>query len=149
MIIKEISIDDVKYMNEIIEMEKSTFGKLGGVDLWILKPIINFGKVFVVLENDKVIGAAEFLISFDSPHAFLYGISIHNLYQNKGIANSLLKFCANYFLKKGIINISLTVDPKNIKAIFLYKKNDYHITSLKENEYGKGIHRFIMEKKLS
>jgi len=148
MIIKEISIDEIKYINEIVEMEKSTFGKLGGVDLWILKPLVKFGKVFVALENEKVIGAAEFLISFDCPHAFLYGISIHNLYQNKGIAKSLLDFCENYFFKKQIKKISLTVDPKNTKAISLYKKKNFHITCLKEDEYDNGIHRFIMEKNL-
>lgn len=146
MIIKEISIHDEKYINEIIEMEKLTFGNLGGVNLWILKPIVNFGKVFVALDKEKVIGAAEFLISFDRSYAFLYGLSVHNFYQNKGIADSILKFSENYFIKKEITNISLTVDPENTKAIALYKKNNYTINSLKENEYGENIHRFVMEK---
>ncbi|MFA6708561.1 MAG: GNAT family N-acetyltransferase [Fusobacterium sp.] len=148
MEIKEISINDTKYIDEIIQMEKLTFGNLGGVNLWILKPMVSFGKVFVVLDAKKVIGAAEFLISFERPSAFLYGISVNNLYQNKGIAGSLLKFSEDYFAKKGILYISLTVDPKNIKAISLYKKNKYNLKCLKENEYGENIHRFVMEKKL-
>lgn len=148
MKIKEISINDTKYINEIIQMEKLTFGNLGGVDLWILKPMVSFGKVFVALENERVVGAAEFLISFERPSAFLYGISVNNIYQNKGIADSLLKFSEKYFKKKGILYISLTVDPKNIKAISLYKKNKYNLKCLKENEYGESIHRFVMEKKL-
>ncbi|MFA6877643.1 MAG: GNAT family N-acetyltransferase [Fusobacterium sp.] len=148
MEIKEISINDTKYIDEIIQMEKLTFGNLGGVNLWILKPMVSFGKVFVVLDAKKVIGAAEFLISFERPSAFLYGISVNNFYQNKGIAGSLLKFSEDYFAKKGILYISLTVDPKNIKAISLYKKNKYNLKCLKENEYGENIHRFVMEKKL-
>lgn len=102
MIIKEVSIDEIQYINEIVELEKLTFGKFGGVDLWILKPLVKFGKVFIAIENKKIIGAAEFLISSDSPHAFLYGLSTHKLHQNKGVANSLLLFCEKYFFKKGI-----------------------------------------------
>lgn len=149
MTIKELSINDTKHINEIIEMEKLTFGKFGGVNLWILKPLVNFGKVFVTLNREnKVIGAAEFIVSFDKPCAFLYGLSVHPLHQKNGIANSLLNFSENYFLKKKITNISLTVDPKNYNAITLYKKNNYAITSLKKNEYGKNINRFFMEKNL-
>lgn len=149
MIIKEISTDDAKYINEIVEMEKLTFGKFGGVNLWILKPLVKFGKVFVALDQkNQIVGAAEFIISFDKPCAFLYGLSVHPLYQKNGIANSLLNFSEKFFLRKKITNISLTVDPKNSNAIALYKKNNYTITSFKKNEYGKNINRFFMEKNL-
>ena len=61
MKIVQVSIKDKDLMDGIVEMEKSTFGRFGGVDLWILKPIVKFGRVFVVVEKGVVIGAAEFM----------------------------------------------------------------------------------------
>ena len=44
--------------------------------------------------------------------------------------------------------IELTVAPENEIAINLYKKHGYAQEKLLEDEYGKGIHRYVMRKKL-
>lgn len=149
MKIIELKIEDEKYIDEVVEMEKSTFGEMGGVNLWILKPLVKFGKVFVILKENKVIGCAEFIISFDKSQAFLYGFSIKIEYQNHGLGAMLLKYCDSYFTNKKISEISLTVDPKNITAITLYKHHGYFIDKLNKDEYDKGIDRFIMKKIIS
>lgn len=149
MEIREVSIKDKDIMNEIVEMEKDTFGKFGGVDLWILKPIVKFGKVFVAIEDEKVVGTAEFMIAFDRPEVFLYGFSVMKEYREKGIGTTLLLYCEEYFKQYDKETISLTVDPKNIKAINLYQRINYFIESLEKDEYDIGIDRFIMKKSLT
>ena len=44
--------------------------------------------------------------------------------------------------------IELTVAPENEIAISLYKKHGYIQEKFLENEYGEGIHRYMMRKKL-
>ena len=44
--------------------------------------------------------------------------------------------------------IKETVAPENEIAINLYKKHGYAQEKLLEDEYGKGIHRYVMRKKL-
>ncbi|MGL4971301.1 MAG: GNAT family N-acetyltransferase, partial [Cetobacterium sp.] len=39
-----------------------------------------------------------------------------------------------------------TVDPKNSTAISMYKKAGYKIEKLEKDEYGEGIHRYLMVK---
>lgn len=148
MKIVQVSIDDEEIMNGIVEMEKSTFGRFGGVNLWILKPIVKFGRVFAVIEKGKVIGAAEFMVAFDRPEAFLYGFSVMEEYRERGIGTNLLIHGENYFKEYGIKAVSLTVDPKNEKAITLYKNLDYYIECLKIDEYEPGVDRYIMKKNL-
>ena len=148
MKIVEVSIDDKDIMDGKVEMEKSTFGRFVGVNLLILKPIVKFGRVFAVIEKGIVIGAAEFMVAFDRPEAFLYGFSVMEKYREQGIGTNLLVHCENYFKNYGIEIISLTVDPKNEKAITLYKNLDYYIKSLEIDEYEPGIDRYVMMKKL-
>lgn len=148
MRIVEVSIEDQDIMDGIVEMEKSTFGRFGGVNLWILKPIVKFGRVFAVVEKGVVIGAAEFMVAFDRLEAFLYGFSVMEKYREQGIGTNLLVHCENYFKNYGIEVISLTVDPKNEKAITLYKNIDYYIESLELDEYEPGIDRYVMKKQL-
>lgn len=148
MLIKAVKIENLDIMNQIVEMEKSTFGRFGGVDLWILKPLVRFGKVFVVLKNEKVIGAAEFMVAFDNPEVFLYGFSVKEDFQGKGIGTKLLNYCENYFKEKGLVFMSLTVDPQNKKAINLYNKLNYKIESLEIDEYEPGVDRYRMKKEL-
>lgn len=148
MRIVEVSIEDQDIMDGIVEMEKSTFGRFGGVNLWILKPIVKFGRVFAVVEKGVVIGAAEFMVAFDRSEVFLYGFSVMEKYREQGIGTNLLVHCENYFKNYGIEVVSLTVDPKNEKAITLYKNLDYYIESLKIDEYEPGIDRYVMKKNL-
>ena len=146
MKIIELSLKDKDYIQQVVEMEKETFGKFGGVDLWILKPMVNYGKVFVLIKENRVIGAAEFMVAFDRLEGFLYGFSVMKEYRKEGAGTLLLEYAEKYLKKEKIKTISLTVDPKNIKAIELYKKRGYSIESLGKDEYDIGIDRYLMKK---
>ena len=54
----------------------------------------------------------------------------------------------DFEVMKKIVEIELTVAPENEIAINLYKKHNYIQEKFLEDEYGKGIHRYVMRKKL-
>ncbi len=148
MKIIEVKPSDKKYINEIIQMEEKTFGKNGGADIWVLMPLVEFGKVFAIIKEERVIGACEFMISEEKSEAFLYGFSIMEEFQGSGVGKKLLEHSEIYFKEKNIKYISLTVSPENEGGVKLYTKKNYKVKSLEENYYGDGHHRFIMIKEL-
>ena len=124
-------------MKKIVEIEQEAFEGAGNVDLWIVKALIRYGLVFVITENDKIVCIVEYMQVFNKKSLFLYGISTLKKYRHKGYANYL-----------SYKEIELTVAPENEIAISLYKKHGYIQEKFLENEYGEGIHRYMMRKKL-
>ena len=140
--------EDKEMIEEIIYIEEEAFGKNGGVDEWILKPILRYGKVFVLKDKGKVVSIAEFMQKFDSMTIFLYGLCTRKESRGKGYAKEILKRSEEFFREKKIKKIDLTVAPDNIEAINLYKNLNYKIAEKQKNEYGVGIDRLLMRKKI-
>lgn len=63
-----------------------------------------------------------------------------------GNAKKIMNESEKYLKEKGYEAISLTVDPENKIAIEMYKHLGYEIVEYQENEYGNGIHRYLMKK---
>lgn len=144
----EVDGNDKEIIRKIIEIEEEAFGKSGGVDEWILKPLVRYGKVFV-LENEnknEIVSVSEYMQKYDSKEMFLYGLCTKKKYRGKKYAETLLKKTEKYFFDKGIEKLSLTVDPENEKAIKLYKKIGYEEVELLKDEYGENIERIYMVK---
>ena len=137
----EVKADDKKIIEQIIEIEKEAFGLNGGVDEWILKPIIKYGKVFVLVLENKVIGIAEFIRNFDGDEIFLYGFSIKKIYRRCGYGKKLLEESIKIFGEKKIKKMGLTVSLENTEAIKLYRKIGFKMEKVLKDEYGKGIDR--------
>jgi len=144
----EVSAEDKDLIEEIIFIEEEAFGKNGGVDEWILKPIVRYGKVFVLKDENGIVSIAEFMKNFDNG-VFLYGLCTKKESRGKGYAKKILKKSEEYFKKNKIEKIELTVAPENKEAIDLYESLDYEIRELQKNEYGKGIDRLLMRKKIN
>ncbi|MEI6856743.1 GNAT family N-acetyltransferase [Psychrilyobacter sp.] len=144
----EIKSKDKKYIDQIIEIEKEAFGLSGGVDEWILKPIIRYGKVFVLVIDDEVIGIAEYIRGFDGDVVFLYGFSIKKEYRKCGYGEKLLEESIKIFRENKIKKIGLTVSLKNKSAIELYKKMGFKMEEMLKEEYGKGIDRIYFGRKM-
>lgn len=135
-------------MKKIVEIEQEAFEGNGNVDLWVLKALIRYGLVFVVKENDKIVCIVEYMQIFNKKSVFLYGISTLKKYRHKGYANFILSETEKILKDFGYKEIELTVAPENKIAINLYKKQRYIQEKFLEDEYGKGIHRYVMRKKL-
>ncbi|TDT70627.1 ribosomal protein S18 acetylase RimI-like enzyme [Hypnocyclicus thermotrophus] len=142
----EILSNEKEYIEQIIKIEERIFGKNGGVDYWILKPIIRYGKVLAIEENNKILAVAELINNWDNNTIYIYGFCVDIKYQSKGIGKVFLEKLKEYIIKnkKTIKNIVLTVDKENIKAIKLYEKLGFEIEKELKDEYGKGIDRLYM-----
>ena len=144
----EIEAKDKKYIKQIIEIEKEVFGLNSGMNEWILKPMIRYGKVFVLVIEDEVIGIAEYMRNFDGNEIFLYGLSIKKEYRKLGYGKQLLEESIKIFRKNKIKKIGLTVSLENKKAIKLYKKMGFKMEEMLKDEYGKGIDRLYLGKEI-
>lgn len=149
MEIIEVSVENIPLVNGIVELEESTFGECGGVDYWVLKALIRYGKVYALLMEGEVVCVIEYMQKFETPEVFLYGISTKESWRRRGLAKKLIKKSEGSLIELGIKKIILTVDPKNDIAIELYKKEGYVITQFQKDEYGKGVDRYFMEKNLT
>ena len=139
---------DFEVMKKIIEIEQEAFEEAGNVDLWIIKALIRYGMVFVIKEDDRIVCIVEYIQVFNKKSLFLYGISTLKKYRHKGYANYILNETEKILKDLGYKEIELTVAPENEIAINLSKKHNYIQEKFLENEYGKGIHRYVMRKKL-
>lgn len=143
---RELHDVDLTLMNKIVEIEEEAFEGNGNVDLWILKALIRYGKVFVLVEGDEIITIAEYMQVLGKDEVFLYGISTRKKYRNRGNARKIMKESEKYLKRLGYKEVGLTVDPNNNIAMKLYKDLGYRIEEYQEDEYGKGIHRYLMKK---
>ena len=139
---------DFEVMKKIIEIEQEAFEEAGNVDLWIIKALIRYGMVFVIKEDDRIVCIVEYMQVFNKKSLFLYGISTLKKCRHKGYANYILNETEKILKDLGYKEIELTVAPENKIAINLYKKHNYIQEKFLEDEYGKGIHRYVMRKKL-
>lgn len=143
---RELHDVDLTLMNKIVEIEEEAFEGNGNVDLWILKALIRYGKVFVLVEGDEIITIAEYMQVLRKDEVFLYGISTRKKYRNRGNARKIMEESEKYLKRLGYKEVGLTVDPNNNIAMKLYKDLGYRIEEYQEDEYGKGIHRYLMKK---
>ena len=138
--IKKLTINDVDYIEQIFNLEKdifknSAFSKESTGNL--VKADNSF--IYVYLIDEKVCG---YLMVLDSIDVYeILAIATVEEYRNKGIAQELLD-------KIKTKDIFLEVRKSNIPAISLYKKHGYIQEKFLKDEYGEGIHRYMMRKKL-
>ena len=143
MIFKQIKDLELAKADEIIKIESEEYPG-GGVDIWILKSIFHYGKIFVIEEDNKIASIAEFMSSFNTGEAYLYGICTKSTYQGKGYGKFLIENSHKELKNIGIKKIFLTVAPSNINAIKLYENLGYNREQFIKDEYGKGIDRYLM-----
>ncbi len=144
----EVRWQDRELIDEIIHIEIEAFGANGGVDEWILKPMVRYGKVFVLKDSNRVVSIAEFIQKFDSDEVFLYGLCTRRESRGRGYASEILRRSEEFFRKRSIGEIGLTVAPYNAAAINLYKNLNYDVVELQRDEYGRGVDRLFMKKKI-
>lgn len=146
---RELVEVDLEYLKKIVALEEEAFEGQGGVDLWILKALIRYGKVFVLeTEEGELVSILEFMQVFQKKEVFLYGICTRKKYRQQGWAEYMLESGERYLVEKGYKEVALTVDPKNEVAIHLYQNRKYKLLEIQKNEYGEGVDRLLMKKRL-
>jgi len=144
----EVRGGDKELIDEIVYIEEEAFGKNGGVDEWILKPMVRYGKVFVLKDGNRIVSIAEFIQRFNSKEVFLYGLCTRKESRGKGYASEILRRSEEFFRNRSIDEVGLTVAPDNMAAIALYKNLNYDVVELQKDEYGRGVDRLFMKKKI-
>ena len=136
---------DSDLLFKIVEHENEVFGE-ATVGNWNIKPFAKYGKVFVMLSDDKdeLMSVIEVLSSFDRESAYVYGVSTVPKFQKNGYAKILLQFVMKTLKEMGIKKIELTVDMDNFNAKRIYEKLGFEIADNLDNEYGDNVERYLM-----
>ncbi|MGL4653663.1 MAG: GNAT family N-acetyltransferase [Cetobacterium sp.] len=147
MKIVEVTSDNRELIKKIYQNEIDSFGLMGGADMWMIMSFVRYGKLYVLLDDlGKLLSVAQYQAILGKNAVFLYGFSTPESERGKGYGKKLLELTHEALKKSGIEKIYLTVDPKNVPAISMYEKAGYKIKELQEDEYGPGIHRYLMVK---
>ncbi|MGL4403036.1 MAG: GNAT family N-acetyltransferase [Fusobacteriaceae bacterium] len=145
---KRITSEDKKEIDKIVKIEEEIFGKNGGADYWLIKAFVRYGLLLVIKDGDEIISIAEYMATIEKKELFLYGFLTREKFRGKGYGRKLIKHSEKTAKNKGYTAISLTVDPENLRAFNFYKKIGYEIIEFQKDEYGDGIHRYLMKKSL-
>jgi len=130
----------------LAKIEREAFG-IGGMNEWMIVPLIRHGKVYALFYGDEIIGGAYFMRDWDFPEkVYLLSIAVAAAHQGKGMGTFLLKEALGLLKKEGIEKVELTVDPRNIGAVSIYHDKLGFTTKMqRKNEYGEGEDRLVME----
>jgi ribosomal protein S18 acetylase RimI-like enzyme len=94
-------------------------------------------------DTDKVIGFSAHE-KRDDGRVFVKAVGILPVYQGKGVGKKLME---NIVHEAGGMGMWLHTHPHNKQAIQFYWKFGFHIAGWKENYFGPGQHRLLMERK--
>lgn len=97
---------------------------------------------YLIYDNKTVIGYCSFDIHADKIH--VSGIALLEEFRHKGIGTYIMKKLLNNL--KTYKNISLTVHPKNVAAVKMYYNLGFVAIGWKDNYFGDGQPRLILEK---
>ena len=142
----EIRPAELKDVPSLVELENDCF-----LLPWKEKDILyelneNPVNVMYVLEdNNYVIGFIDFWITFDS--ATIAQIGIRKNYRGRGLANLLMQEMIDDCYAKKVMNITLEVRASNAKAISLYKKYNFNEIVIKPHYYDNGEDAIYMVRK--
>ena len=113
-----------------------------------LSNYISGSKVFFIVSNGQKVGTIGFKkVSNDT--AQLEGLNIIPNSRKMGFGREAINKLIELIIKGGYKKIMLFVHPKNTLALIMYISNGFVITGYKENFYGDGEPRLMMEKVIS
>lgn len=133
------------WVQRVADLEAQAFGA-GGLNAWSLVPLGRHGRVFGCVEGEEMIAAAQVFRDWERPElAYLVGISVDDRFRGRGFGTQFLKAIHNQLALEGIGSLELTVDPRNVAAIRVYRdKLGYRVVDQRPAEYGPGEDRWSM-----
>jgi ribosomal protein S18 acetylase RimI-like enzyme len=137
-------------LEELSKLEIKNLGKNAAVNEWVLPVIVQYGKFIVArVSNGNIAGVCQLFRKWDDYNtAFIHSFYIDKNYRNRGIGKKLLSEVINISKKEKVFRIELTVSPENDIALKLYKYFGFKVLTLKKNEYGPGVDRYLMSLRL-
>ena len=137
-------------LQDLSKLEIKNLGKNASVNEWVLPVIAKYGKFIIArVSNSNIVGVCQLFRKWDDFNtAFIHSFYIDESYRNKGIGKKLLSEVINISKKDKVFKIELTVSPENDRALKLYQYFGFKVLTLKKNEYGPGVDRYLMSLKL-
>jgi ribosomal-protein-alanine N-acetyltransferase len=147
--IEQLRENDLSAVAAIVELDAQAFGS-GGLNAWHLLPLIRHGLVFIYREQSQIAGSVQYMRDWSKPDsAYMYGITVGKTWRGRGIAGRLIAESLAILVQLGIKCVELTVAPENTAARRIYERLSFRQTDYRENEYGPGEHRLVMQLFLS
>lgn len=133
-----------------VKIEKEAFGKGGLFNPWLLAPFARHGRVFMLKEQQKIIGVAEGFREWNDPQLFyLFGLAITEGYRGRGLGKVFMTEINRILKEMGFSRIGLTVNPENEAAFKLYTSSlNFVVRNFEPDLYGKGENRLYIEMSL-
>ena len=104
--------------------------------------------VFVVEQDEKIVGYIIGLLRNNSKKVRIYSLIIDSTYRNKGYAKQLISHLENYSKEASKTEVNLEVRMGNLPAINFYVSVGYVTIQVMENYYPDGENGLKMMKKV-
>lgn len=129
----------------ILEVERDSFLETLQ-NRWSVPYHIRHGRVFGLFVDEVLKGFTIFIRSWDDPGtAYLVQIAVQKDYQGNGGGTYLLQESLKTLIEEGITSVTLTVDPRNTRALHIYmEKMGFRIAEYRQDEYGEGTDRYYL-----
>ena len=132
--------DDIKELSKLLTIlfgQENEFKPDDSKQIKALTAIINnpsSGRIFVMTENDTVIGMVSLLYTISTAMgekaALLEDMVIHPDYRNKGNGSELIEYALSYASGNNIKRVTLLADYDNKAAASFYKKHGFVKSSM-------------------
>ena len=141
--IKSVNIDN----NDLIEELQVIYNEFINQKLELKKEYVSnpYLKIFVFIDNDKIIGFIEISDVIDRYE--INNVYVLENYRHNGIASMLMEKVIESGKESNIENITLEVNKNNIQAIGLYKKYDFKECAIRKGYYN-GVDGILMKKEM-
>lgn len=141
--VKIIEQPDPEMIARVAALEEEAFGR-GGLNEWHLPVIARHGRLVVIIEDERVVGAASLLRDWVGRSAFLFDLVIAGDVRGRGRGRLLLEGVIENLRNDGVERLELTVAPDNKAAVDLYAQVGFTRTGVLADEYGRGQDRLTM-----
>jgi len=141
--VKILEQPDSEIIAAVAALEEEAFGR-GGLNEWHLPVIARHGRLVVIIEAERVIGAASLLKDWAGNSAFLFDLVIAGDVRGRGCGRYLMEKTIENLRNEGFKRLELTVAPDNNAAVDFYERLGFERTGLLPGEYGLGQDRLAM-----
>jgi ribosomal-protein-alanine N-acetyltransferase len=135
-------------LNEILEIEKNSFGKKETFPKeYFLELSKKWPEGFLVAKlGGEIVGYA--VGEKDKDSGLIVSVAVKKEWRRRGIGKKLIEKLLENFKKEGMKIVFLHVREENREAINFYQALGFKIIELVENYYSNGENAYLMEKNL-